>query len=121
MRLGRFELPTSCFGGTRSIHLSYSRVVPLYHAALSPCILPRNFEIAIFQCGDEIGLLNLRGVCYSMRSAIIVRPRAFTSMEMGGRMPLPCTISPRTKVLPGNAATFMGSYTVPSQGLTTMG
>jgi hypothetical protein len=32
VRLGRFELPTSCFGGTRSIHLSYSRVVPLYHA-----------------------------------------------------------------------------------------
>ncbi len=32
VRLGRFELPTSCFGGTRSIHLSYSRVLPLYHA-----------------------------------------------------------------------------------------
>ena len=32
MRLGRFELPTSCFGGTRSIHLSYSRTVHLYHA-----------------------------------------------------------------------------------------
>ena len=32
VRLGRFELPTSCFGGTRSIHLSYSRVVLLYHA-----------------------------------------------------------------------------------------
>jgi hypothetical protein len=32
VRLGRFELPTSCFGGTRSIHLSYSRVRPLYHA-----------------------------------------------------------------------------------------
>ena len=28
MRLGRFELPTSCFGGTRSIHLSYSRTFP---------------------------------------------------------------------------------------------
>jgi hypothetical protein len=25
VRLGRFELPTSCFGGTRSIHLSYNR------------------------------------------------------------------------------------------------
>jgi hypothetical protein len=32
-RLGRLERPTSCFGGTRSIQLSYSRVVPLYHAA----------------------------------------------------------------------------------------
>ena len=31
VRLGRFELSTSCFGGTRSIQLSYSRVVPLYH------------------------------------------------------------------------------------------
>jgi hypothetical protein len=31
VRLGRFELPTSCFGGTRSIHLSYSRVLYLYH------------------------------------------------------------------------------------------
>jgi hypothetical protein len=28
VRLGRFELPTSCFGGTRSIHLSYSRTPP---------------------------------------------------------------------------------------------
>jgi hypothetical protein len=32
VRLGRFELSTSCFGGTRSIHLSYSRTLPLYHA-----------------------------------------------------------------------------------------
>ena len=38
VRLGRFELPTSCFGGTRSIHLSYSRVVPLYHAFQLKCI-----------------------------------------------------------------------------------
>jgi hypothetical protein len=28
VRLGRFELSTSCFGGTRSIHLSYSRTLP---------------------------------------------------------------------------------------------
>ena len=34
VRLGRFELPTSCFGGTRSIHLSYSRAFPLYHEPL---------------------------------------------------------------------------------------
>jgi hypothetical protein len=34
VRLGRLERPTSCFGGTRSIQLSYSRVVPLYHAGL---------------------------------------------------------------------------------------
>src|SRR5258708_3589820 len=27
VRLERFELSTSCFGGTRSIHLSYSRVL----------------------------------------------------------------------------------------------
>jgi hypothetical protein len=32
VRLGRFELPTSCFGGTRSIHLSYSR---------TPTFIPR--------------------------------------------------------------------------------
>ena len=32
-RLARLELATSCFGGTRSIQLSYSRVFPLYHAA----------------------------------------------------------------------------------------
>jgi Di-haem oxidoreductase, putative peroxidase len=31
VRLGRFELSTSCFGGTRSIHLSYSRTLSLYH------------------------------------------------------------------------------------------
>jgi hypothetical protein len=43
VRLGRFELPTSCFGGTRSIHLSYSRVLPLYHARLLERIRVRNF------------------------------------------------------------------------------
>jgi hypothetical protein len=43
VRLGRFELPTSCFGGTRSIHLSYSRVVPLYHAGLGARIPVLNF------------------------------------------------------------------------------
>jgi hypothetical protein len=32
VRLGRLERPTSCFGGTRSIQLSYSRALPLYHA-----------------------------------------------------------------------------------------
>ena len=32
VRLGRLERPTSCFGGTRSIQLSYSRARPLYHA-----------------------------------------------------------------------------------------
>ena len=34
VRLGRLERPTSCFGGTRSIQLSYSRVAPLYHAGV---------------------------------------------------------------------------------------
>lgn len=29
VRLGRLERPTSCFGGTRSIQLSYNRTVPL--------------------------------------------------------------------------------------------
>jgi hypothetical protein len=30
-RLGRLELPALCSGGTRSIHLSYRRVVEVYH------------------------------------------------------------------------------------------
>src|ERR1700689_3431084 len=48
-RLGRVELPTSCFGGTRSIHLSYSRVLYLYHtpraataASISPPPIRKN-------------------------------------------------------------------------------
>ena len=43
VRLGRLERPTSCFGGTRSIQLSYSRVVPLYHAGLVARIPGINF------------------------------------------------------------------------------
>ena len=43
VRLGRLERPTSCFGGTRSIQLSYSRVVPLYHAGLVARIPVLNF------------------------------------------------------------------------------
>ena len=43
VRLGRLERPTSCFGGTRSIQLSYSRVVPLYHARLFARIPGINF------------------------------------------------------------------------------
>ena len=39
VRLGRFELSTSCFGGTRSIQVSYSRAHPLYHA-LRPARIP---------------------------------------------------------------------------------
>ena len=31
VRLERFELSTSCFGGTRSIHLSYSRGASCFH------------------------------------------------------------------------------------------
>ena len=44
VRLGRLERPTSCFGGTRSIQLSYSRVAPLYHAGLLQCIPPFNLR-----------------------------------------------------------------------------
>jgi hypothetical protein len=43
-RLGRLERPTSCFGGTRSIQLSYSRVPPLYHAALQTRICRACFQ-----------------------------------------------------------------------------
>ena len=46
VRLGRFELSTSCFGGTRSIHLSYSRTVPLYHALRLKRILVSIFRAA---------------------------------------------------------------------------
>jgi hypothetical protein len=52
VRLGRFELPTSCFGGTRSIHLSYSRAVPLYHAVLLLCIGGRDSVLTPFH--DEL-------------------------------------------------------------------
>ncbi len=33
VRPGRLELPTYCFGGNRSIHLSYGRVLPAYYGA----------------------------------------------------------------------------------------
>ena len=56
-----------------------------------------------------------------MLSATIELPRTFTSIEMGGRKLLPCTISPRTQVLPPSVPTFMGSYMVLSHGFTTIG
>ena len=40
VRLGRFELSTSCFGGTRSIHLSYSRTlsfIPRFQSRHAAC------------------------------------------------------------------------------------
>ena len=51
-RLGRLERPTSCFGGTRSIQLSYSRTLPLYHAAAHGAFsdlffLPRSASMSI--------------------------------------------------------------------------
>jgi hypothetical protein len=58
---------------------------------------------------------------YSIPSAIMERPRNFTSIEMGGRRLLPCTISPRAQVLPPSGPTFNGSYTVQSHGFTTIG
>jgi hypothetical protein len=36
VRPGGFEPPTLCFGGTRSIHLSYGRAVPNSVKALWP-------------------------------------------------------------------------------------
>jgi hypothetical protein len=108
-RLGRFELPTSCFGGTRSIHLSYSRVPPLYHACRFTRIPAFNFRIDLFCRVDEVATTYSLGDHYSMLSAIMERPRTFTSIEMGGRRLLPCTISPRTQVLPPSAPTFKGS------------
>src|ERR1700730_7685867 len=121
VRLGRFELPTSCFGGTRSIHLSYSRVPPLYHASRFTRIPVLNFRMDLSCRADKVAPTHALGDRYSIFSAIIERPRTFTSMEMGGRRLLPCTISPRTQVLPPSAPTFKGSYTVLSHGLTTMG
>jgi hypothetical protein len=47
VRLGRLERPTSCFGGTRSIQLSYSRTLPLYHALLHARIL-----VVLFLSGE---------------------------------------------------------------------
>jgi hypothetical protein len=58
---------------------------------------------------------------YSIPSAMMERPVTLTSIEMGGRRLLPCTISPRAQVLPPSGPTFKGSYTVLSQGLTTIG
>jgi hypothetical protein len=43
VRLGRLERPTSCFGGTRSIQLSYSRAHHLYHAFPVTCIVVLRF------------------------------------------------------------------------------
>ena len=66
MRLGRFELPTSCFGGTRSIHLSYNRVAPLYHAfrlgrALSDSNRSINcFHFSVFSV--------IWGICFSLKA-----------------------------------------------------
>ena len=47
VRLGRLERPTSCFGGTRSIQLSYSRVLPLYHGLRIVRIAGQIFHVAI--------------------------------------------------------------------------
>jgi hypothetical protein len=44
VRLGRLERPTSCFGGTRSIQLSYSRIPHLYHAPRLTRILVPDFR-----------------------------------------------------------------------------
>jgi hypothetical protein len=44
VRLGRLERPTSCFGGTRSIQLSYSRIPHLYHAPRLARILVPDFR-----------------------------------------------------------------------------
>ena len=44
VRLGRLERPTSCFGGTRSIQLSYSRALPLYHALRVARMVVLNFR-----------------------------------------------------------------------------
>ncbi len=52
VRLGRFELSTSCFGGTRSIHLSYSRTIPLYHAVSVDRIL--NLGGVVFGFGRSL-------------------------------------------------------------------
>jgi hypothetical protein len=46
---------------------------------------------------------------YSIPSAMMERPLTFTSIEMGGRRLLPCTISPRAQVLPPSGPTFKGS------------
>jgi hypothetical protein len=82
VRLGRFELPTSCFGGTRSIHLSYSRVVPLYHALGLARIPALDFRIT-FIFGDCRGscVRGSLGRRYSMLSAPMERPR--TPAQMG--------------------------------------
>src|SRR6266576_2994796 len=41
VRPERFELPTCCSGGNRSIQLSYGRVSPVYIAHGGPAILAR--------------------------------------------------------------------------------
>jgi hypothetical protein len=49
VRLGRLERPTSCFGGTRSIQLSYSRAHHLYHARPVVCSVVRSFGFVVFR------------------------------------------------------------------------
>src|SRR5271156_3587471 len=50
VRPERFELPTYCSGGNRSIHLSYGRTpVPVYMQSLAPSICPGHARAARYQ------------------------------------------------------------------------
>src|ERR1700739_3742827 len=93
VRLGRLERPTSCFGGTRSIQLSYSRAHHLYHAfrvmrmvvllfnskntAWRICSLNHNFERQ-FLSGFLCHLLPAGGSCFDEHRK-----------KIAGKMPAP--------------------------------